>query len=124
MSAWLAAQAWSELLYLDLVALRGFPAIRRCVLRARPPTLTSSPDTAHAVVEATNTAIALYFKTTKCLQRSAAVTRLLRRHGVSADMVIGSQLPILKAHAWVEVAGTVVSDDLDGLEYFQVLDRW
>lgn len=124
MSAWLAAQAWVELLYLDVVGLRGFSAVHQCVSRTRPRAVEATPETITAIVESTKTAIALYFKGAQCLQRSAVVTRLLRRHGVKADMMIGCRVPPLEAHAWVEVAGDVVSDYQDGIEYFRVMDRW
>jgi transglutaminase superfamily protein len=40
-----------------------------------------------------------------CLQRSAATTLLLRRHGWDAEMVIGAKLLPFQSHAWVEVNG-------------------
>jgi hypothetical protein len=123
MSALLVAQAWIELLYIDLVGLLGFRAIQRCVSGTRPRVPARS-EPIPAVVAAMQTACALYFKPAPCLQRSAAVVRLLRRRGVLADMVIGCHLPPLQAHAWVEVAGRVVSDYQDGLEFYRVIDRW
>lgn len=51
-----------------------------------------------------------YPKKAMCLQHSAVVTCLLRRRGVPAQMVLGAQEFPPKAHAWVEVAGTVVND--------------
>jgi hypothetical protein len=121
---WLTVQAWVELAYMDIVGLRGFDAIQRAVLRTPRKAVTAPPSTVNAVVAALVAACALYIKQTQCLQRSAAVTRLLRRRGIEADLVIGCHLPPLKAHAWVEVAGDVVSDDLNGLEFYRVLDRW
>lgn len=127
MSLKLAAQAWGELLYLDLVGLGGFHAVQRCVSRTTARLTSTPPDSSTAIpaiVEAMNTACALYFKKPQCLQRSAVVTRMLRRRGISADMVIGCHLPPLRAHAWVEVAGDVVSDEMDGLDHYRILDRW
>ena len=51
-----------------------------------------------------------YFKQVLCLQRSAATTLLLRRHGYAAEMVFGAQLVPFKSHAWVEVDAQVVND--------------
>jgi len=127
MSARLAISAWSELFYLDMVGLRGFKAVQRCVSRTKRRTNASGPappSAIPAIVEAMEAACALYFKQPQCLQRSAVVTRMLRRRGIEAEMVIGCHLPPLKAHAWVEVAGDVVSDYQDNLEHFRVLDRW
>lgn len=50
-----------------------------------------------------------YPKKAMCLQHSAVLTCLLRRRGVPAVMVLAAQHFPAKAHAWVEVAGTVVN---------------
>ena len=59
-----------------------------------------------------------YPKKAMCLQHSAVVTCLLRRRGVPAEMVLAAQEFPPKAHAWTEVAGTVVND------YAQVKTRY
>jgi transglutaminase superfamily protein/coenzyme PQQ synthesis protein D (PqqD) len=51
-----------------------------------------------------------YPKKAMCLQHSAVVTWLLRRHGVPAEMVLGARAFPPKAHAWSEVMNEVVSD--------------
>lgn len=121
----LIAQAWFQLFYLDLVWLRGFKAIRD-VLPSRPaaPSLPPPEETVTAVIDAVNTARVIYLKPTQCLQTSAAVTRLLRSRGVDAELVIGAHLMPMRAHAWVEVAGRVVTDKIEEQEYFCILDRW
>lgn len=63
-----------------------------------------------------------YYKQILCLQRSAATTCLLRRFGVSAQMVIGVQQLPFKAHAWVEVNGNVVNDKPYIRAMYEVLD--
>lgn len=126
MSALLTARAFGELIYIEMIGLRGFQAVKRCVSRIKP-SQTREPVPAAAiapVVDAMETASAFYPKKPPCLQRSAVVTRMLRRRGVEAEMVIGCHLPPLQAHAWVEVGGKVVSDYQSGLEYYRVLDRW
>jgi hypothetical protein len=50
-----------------------------------------------------------YPKKAMCLQQSAVLTCLLRRRGVPAEMVLAAQPFPAKAHAWVEVAGTVIN---------------
>jgi hypothetical protein len=70
------------------------------------------------------TACLYYFKPAMCLQRSAVVTRLLRRRGIAAQLVIGCLPAPIASHAWVEVAGQVVSDHRPGLEHYRVIDRW
>jgi len=64
-----------------------------------------------------------YWKEVRCLQRSAVTACMLRRYGVTAQMVIGAQQLPFKAHAWVEVDGCVVSDRPYMQEMYLVLDR-
>jgi len=57
----------------------------------------------------------------RCLGRSLVLWFLLRRRGVDAELVIGAEAPRggeLPAHAWVEVAGEPVNDELDVRERF------
>jgi hypothetical protein len=68
-------------------------------------------------------ACVFYPKQVLCLQRSAATTILLRRHGLRAEMVIGAQMLPFKSHAWVEVGGIVVNDKPYIREIYQVLER-
>lgn len=124
MQSLLTLRAWNELLYMDLVGLRGFHAVQRVVTRTTTRPVRAPGDTVASVVNAMQSACALYAKETKCLQRSAVVTRLLRRRGVPAELVIGCRLPPLTAHAWVEVEGNVVSDYQDDMNHFRVIDRW
>lgn len=64
-----------------------------------------------------------YWKPVLCLQRSAADACLLKRHGVSAQMVLGAQQVPFRAHAWVEVSGRVVNDKQYIHDIYSVLDR-
>ena len=73
--------------------------------------------------EAMDLACIWYWKQALCLQRSAALTRLLRRHGVTANLVIGVQQMPFRSHAWVEVEGRVFNDKPYVSEMFAVLDK-
>jgi Transglutaminase-like superfamily len=84
---------------------------------------TFGPDVTERVTTAINLASIWYWREVLCLQRSAATTCLLRRHGVAAQLVIGAQRLPFKAHAWVEVQGLVVNDRPYVPEIYQVLDR-
>ena len=64
-----------------------------------------------------------YWKQVLCLQRSAAITCLLRELGVPAQLVIGAQQIPFRAHAWVEVNGRVIHERSDVHAIFAVLDR-
>ena len=72
---------------------------------------------------AVDIACVLYFKPVLCLQRSSATTVLLRRHGSSAEMVIGAQMIPYAFHAWVEIDRVVVNDRPYMLDMYQVLER-
>jgi hypothetical protein len=120
----MTVRAWVELLYIDLLLFVGFQTVQRNV--SRTPTRTTSKTTVDVrkIVDAVVRASVWYFKPAKCLQRSAAVTRLLRRQGVPAQLVVGCHMAPMRAHAWVEVSGAVVSDGLHDLEHYMILDRW
>jgi hypothetical protein len=52
----------------------------------------------------------------RCLGRSLVLWALLRRRGIDAELLIGTRGAIegtLPAHAWVEVEGEPVNDELD-----------
>jgi hypothetical protein len=120
----LTVRAWLELLYIDLVKLRGFRALREVVGNRSGTTSPEAVAQIEPVVAAVDRAILLYMKPVLCLQQSAAITRLLRRRGVDAELVIGCHLMPFTAHAWVEVAGNVVAVETRSQEYLKVLDRW
>ena len=73
--------------------------------------------------EAMDLACIWYWRHALCLQRSAALTCLLKHHGIAAELVIGAQQMPFRSHAWVEVDGRVVNDKEYVGEVFAVLDR-
>jgi hypothetical protein len=94
-----------------LLRFRGFEALIKRVEgwpTAEPH--TTDPEVCRRVCAAVNRAQVYYPKKAMCLQHSAVVTCLLRRHAVPAQMVLAAQEFPPKAHAWVEVSGTVVND--------------
>jgi hypothetical protein len=74
--------AFVALLFFDVVLrLGGFRMLRSTVRRFPVrPALTSSRHP-EEIISAVNSACCAYFTTTKCLERSAALTCLLRLHG-------------------------------------------
>ena len=60
------------------------------------------------VTKAVDLACLLYWKRVWCLQRAIVVSRLLRLHGVPAQVVVGFRPAPLLLHAWVEVDGRSV----------------
>jgi Transglutaminase-like superfamily len=68
-------------------------------------------------------ACVFYWKKVLCLQRSAATARLLRRYGIPASLIIGAKQMPFRAHAWVELDGSVVNDKAYVRDIYLVLDR-
>jgi hypothetical protein len=92
--------------------------IRTFPLRTKKKNSRAVESDSHAV----DVACVFYPRRVLCLQRSAVLVKMLRRRGVPAHMVIGAQMLPFKAHAWVEVDGTIVNDRLASRETFLVLE--
>jgi hypothetical protein len=121
----LVVSALLEFARLDLAAWRGFGFLKRAVVNQRVADADLSAADTERIIAAVHAACAFYVRPAKCLLRSAALTRLLRRRGVKANLVIGCQKVPLRGHAWVEIDGRIVSDDIrDRLQFYQVIDRW
>jgi hypothetical protein len=94
-------------------------AVRNCGVR-----MDATPAASWAeLCRALDVACIWYWKRVLCLQRSAAATCLLRRHGIAAQLVIGTQQVPFNAHAWVEVDGQVVTDRPYMREMYVELER-
>jgi hypothetical protein len=117
-------QAYIELVRFDAYLIRGnFGALYRRVRASRllgRSAVSLTPDSICSVVDR---ACVFYVKEVLCLQRSAATTCLLRRHGVPAELVIGAQHTPFRAHAWVEVDGRVINDKPYVPDIYAVVDR-
>src|ERR1700761_9401599 len=88
-------------LFESLVRSQDLSALYQSVRKqkvCRVPCHTRTPS--EALCHSMDLACVLYIKQVKCLQHSAATTLLLRRHGWSAEMVIGAQMLPFKPHAW------------------------
>jgi hypothetical protein len=118
-------EAWLLLLYFEYVMrFRRFKELHRIVRdQSVNPVKPEARAPAAALCNAVDLACVFYFKQVLCLQRSAATTRLLRRHGWGAEMVIGAQLLPYKSHAWCEIGGVVVNDKPYIAEIYAVLER-
>ncbi len=89
------------------------------------PVSTNTPETFNAemICDAVAHACIWYPKHARCLQRSAVATILLRKYGIAAQFIIGTQRLPQKNHAWVEVGGTVVNDKPEVQAEYRILDR-
>src|SRR5262249_45341799 len=81
--------AFVELVLMDLRRARSYRHVRRAVAGTRLATKLPSYDGLALVRCAVRDAGIFYFKKAHCLQRSAAVTRMLRRRGYDVQMVVG-----------------------------------
>ena len=72
----------------------------------------------------TKTAASHPFLWAKCLQRSVALCLWLERLGFCGELKIGVRKDgdILRAHAWVELSGRVLNDDLSYTRRFAVMN--
>jgi hypothetical protein len=101
------------ILYEILLRLIGFG--RLCVMIERWPVSKRRmwlPKRVREVCAGVDRARLWYPKKVLCLQHSAVVTCLLRRQGIPAQMIFGARRKPFYAHAWSEVYGAVVNDDL------------
>jgi hypothetical protein len=73
----------------------------------------AAPQVIDATVRAVCTAAAFYPRRALCLEQSLALTWLLRRRGVRAELRVGVQPRPFYAHAWVEVAGRALNEPAD-----------
>ena len=122
--SFLALQAYLKLIHFELYLTRGdFPALYNEVRNYPTGGAVKCPNAVEKICAAVDMACIWYWKEVLCLQRSAATACLLKRHGVSAQMVIGAQQMPFRAHAWVEVDGRVVNDTPYTRELYAVLDR-
>jgi len=122
---WLTLRAWYALARYDIAdALAGF---RSMSWRLGPQcAVAHSPGQRRAdlLCEAVDLAACLYFKRVRCLQRSSVLVRLLRKHGINGQLVIGYRPTPFLAHAWVEVEGRVVGDSSAYPERLKMLHKF
>ena len=113
------------LLYFEWVMhFRKFKELHRIVRESRVHSKPSIALIRHEeLCLAMDYACVFYFKRVLCLQRSAATTLLLRRHGWNTDMVIGAQMLPFKSHAWCEINRAVVNDKPYVSEIYKDLER-
>jgi Transglutaminase-like superfamily len=120
----LVFESWLLLFRFEwIMRLNNFHSLCRAV--QLEPARSTSPSTCvtkEDLCRAMDCASVFYFKHVLCLQRSAATTLLLRRHGFAASMVIGAKLLPFRSHAWVEFDGQVVNDKPYMRTIYQVLE--
>jgi hypothetical protein len=121
----LVLESWLLLIRFEWIMRLGrFDALCRVVHEEPVCCVASAPLIAKEdLCRGMDYACVLYFKHVLCLQRSAATTLLLRRHGFDAELVIGAMLLPFRSHAWVEFNGRVINDKPYMHTIYQVLER-
>lgn len=113
-----------EFIRYDVVnKLGGFRGLHDSVKKTRVATIPVDADLVTRFVDAVTLASCFYFKPVLCMQRAVVTTRLLRKQGVAAEMVIGYRPSPFFSHAWVEVNGSIVNDSPAYQEKLLVLER-
>ena len=120
---WLLVQAFASLLLYDVVSSRRGFRRAHAMARGWRPAPRRGRHTSERICQAVAEACAWYPKRAFCLQRSWVATRLLRRYGFPAELVIGYRPTPIDSHAWVEIDGRIVNDRPQYQKFFRVLDR-
>jgi hypothetical protein len=119
----LVSHALLRLLIFDLFTGRSFARLHSVAHKWKVYAIAAPPGTIEGVCDAVNYACIWYPKQVLCLQRSFVMTRLLRRCGVPARLVMGAQKLPFAAHAWVEVDGRPVNEETDVAAVYAVFDK-
>jgi hypothetical protein len=116
--------AYSQLLRFErYLVRRDFGSLYETVRQQAIGGAQLSAPSVEEICAAVDLASAWYWKHVLCLQRSAALTCLLRHYRRPAQMILGAQQSPFRAHAWVELDGRVVNDKPYLPEMYSVLDR-
>ena len=124
-AAWvLVTRAYLLLVHFDCYLASGnLGGLLKCV-RAYPRNRKQPDDSAiERTISAMDMACVWYWKEVLCLQRAAAITCLMRKHGFNAELILGAQRMPFAAHAWVEVDHGVVGERSRVPAGFAILDR-
>jgi hypothetical protein len=117
-------QALEQLIRYDLLLLRqDFSSLHSKVHLLPVASRQSALGDTEKICQAVDYGCIWYPKQVLCLQRSAVAVALLRRYGIHAEMVIGAQRLPLKAHAWVEIDGSVANDKPEVQTDYLVMER-
>ena len=124
MTVWRYARVLWELIRYDLLfACRGLRGVRSFHAGRLPGPRAGTVEAELAIREAVAAVAPFYWKPIRCLQRSIVIARLMRSHGIPAEVVIGYRGAPFFSHAWVEVGGRMVSDSPVYQRRLLVLER-
>jgi len=106
-----------------VVSLKGFPSLRRLLVRVRPIALFSSRYTPAEIARLCEYSFIAYFRSIRCLQRAATLALTLRLYGYPASLIVGTRSFPFYSHSWVEVGGISLEVDQQLVESLRELDR-
>jgi hypothetical protein len=113
-----------ELIRYDVVnAVGGFRSVHTSVKTTPVSPSAGGDGIVRRICDAVTLASCFYWKPVLCLPRAVVTTRLLRKFGVQAQMVIGYRPSPFFSHAWVEVNGRIVNDSPAYQQKLLVLER-
>lgn len=108
-----------------LVRLAGFARLKQVL--SRPVTSRTPTDDAHQLAVAAHQIVGLastwYVDAAQCLQRTVAVSLLLRARGIPSVIVLGVKTMPYEGHAWLEIDGHVIGEDGWRLQHYVELER-
>lgn len=117
-------EAWFGLIAYDLILLAGkFKTVRALVARWKIANRKAPPARMDQIAQAVNLACIWYPKQVLCLQRASVTVCIMRSHGFSAKMVLGSQKTPFAAHAWAEIDGRAFNERLNVQAKYTVWER-
>jgi hypothetical protein len=99
---------WHLALYDAVSVFYGMRGVKR--LLRRTSTAWPSHVASESTINALDYATCFYLRPVRCLQRSVTLARLLRRNGISAEVIVGYRWEPFCGHAWVEVEGRPIDD--------------
>jgi len=110
-----------------VLKVRGLRPVRaQAPARPRTGPSTRSLETARRIADVVTIAGRRGVVAANCLESSLVLCRLLRRHGIEAELRLGVRRapgdPAPEFHAWVECDGVVINDRTDVAAHYAVFD--
>jgi hypothetical protein len=108
-----------------VLRLGGYHRLLRWLTRMkrRPHPSVPMPELAIEAHRTVSLAAGWYLPSAECLPQAVAKALMLRRRGVSSVVVLGVATVPFSGHAWLEVDGQVIGEDLCAITRYTELAR-
>ncbi len=121
---WPTGAAWCLIALATLLKrTRGLPGVYSLVRNCPVPMAVTSGAPIARTCAAVSAARVMFPFVTHCLVRSATTVVLLRCSGTAAHLVIGCRQLPFAAHAWTEVDGTPLAEEVPPGRFYVEIDR-